>query len=60
VNGIGLREQLHSLLFATLGVPKEVSVSLAVLLFSHFLLLSLAGYVVWFRIKPAAVSSVPA
>jgi len=60
VNGIGLREQLHSLLFATLGVPKEVSVSLSVLLFSHFLLLSLAGYVVWFRIKPAAVSSVPA
>jgi uncharacterized membrane protein YbhN (UPF0104 family) len=52
VNGIGLREQLHSLLFATLGVPKEVSVSLALLLFSHFLLLSLAGYVVWLRIKP--------
>lgn len=53
VNGIGLREQLHSLLFATLGVPKEVSVSLALLLFSHFLLLSLAGYVVWLCIKPA-------
>ena len=52
VNGIGLREQLHALLFATLGVPKEVSVSLALLLFSHFLLLSLAGSVVWFRIKP--------
>ncbi len=52
VNGIGLREQLHALLFATLGVPKEVSVSLALLLFSHFLLLSLAGSVVWFRLKP--------
>ena len=51
VNGIGLREQLHALLFATLGVPKEVSVSLALLLFSHFLLLSLVGYVVWFRVK---------
>jgi hypothetical protein len=51
VNGIGLREQLHSLLFATLGVPKEVSVSLSLLLFSHFLLLSLAGYAVWLRLK---------
>ena len=56
VNGIGLREQLHALLFATLGVPKEVSVSLALLLFSHFLLLSLAGWVVWLQIKPVVAA----
>jgi hypothetical protein len=53
VNGIGLREQLHSLLFATLGVPKEVSVSLALLVFSHMLLLSVAGYIAWLRVRPA-------
>jgi uncharacterized membrane protein YbhN (UPF0104 family) len=56
VNGIGLREQLHALLFATLGVPKEVSVSLALLLFSHFLLLSLAGWLVWLQIKPVVAA----
>jgi hypothetical protein len=52
VNGIGLREQLHSLLFATIGVPKEVSVSLSLLVFSHMLLLSLAGYLAWLRVRP--------
>ncbi|PYR20233.1 MAG: hypothetical protein DMF94_12710 [Acidobacteria bacterium] len=52
VNGIGLREQLHSLLFATIGVPKEVSVSLALLVFAHMLLLSAAGYLAWLRARP--------
>jgi uncharacterized protein (TIRG00374 family) len=58
VNGIGLREQMHALLFASIGVPKEVSVSLALLLFSHFLLLSLVGCILWFRIRPA-LANVP-
>jgi hypothetical protein len=56
-NGIGLREQLHSLMFATLGVSKEVSVSLSLLLFSHMLLLSVAGYLAWLRVRP--VGGVP-
>jgi len=54
VNGIGLREQLHVLLFTGLGVPKEVSVSLSLLLFAHQLVLSLIGCALWLRIRPAA------
>lgn len=52
VNGIGLREQLHVLLFTGLGVPKEVSVSLSLLLFAHQLLLSLIGCALWLRVRP--------
>jgi uncharacterized protein (TIRG00374 family) len=52
VNGIGLREQLHYLLFAALGLPKEVSVSLSLLIFSHFLIVSLVGYGLWMRVRP--------
>jgi uncharacterized protein (TIRG00374 family) len=54
VNGIGLREQLHALLFAALGLPKEVSVGISLLVFSHFLVLSLVGYGVWLRAKVTA------
>ncbi len=36
VGGIGLREQLHYLLFAELGVPKEASVSLSLLVLRLF------------------------
>jgi uncharacterized protein (TIRG00374 family) len=49
VNGIGLREQLHFLLFATLGLPKEASVSLSLLMFSHILVVGLAGCWLWIR-----------
>lgn len=59
VGGIGLREQLHYLLFAELGVPKEASVSLALLIFAYSLALGLAGCVIWLRMKPAA-AAVPA
>ena len=59
VGGIGLREQLHYLLFAELGVPKEVSVSLSLLVFAFSLALGLAGYVIWLRIKPVT-AAVPA
>ena len=51
VNGIGLREQLHFLLLAELGLPKEVSVSISLLMFGHVLLLSLAGYLLWVSMK---------
>lgn len=53
VNGIGLREQLHVLLFSTMGVPKEVAVSIALVLFAHTLVLSAIGAALWLRMKPA-------
>ena len=52
VGGIGLREQLHYLLFAELGVAKEASVSISLLMYAFSLAVSLAGYVIWLRIKP--------
>ena len=54
VNGIGLREQLHSMLFGTIGITKEVAVSLSLLVFAHMLLLSLVGWLLWFRLRSAA------
>ena len=54
VNGIGLREQLHYLLFAEMGLSKEVSVSLSLLVFSYSLVLSVVGYVLWLRLRPEA------
>ena len=51
VNGIGLREQLHYLLFASLGVSKELAVGISVIVFSHFLILSVFGGLVWFRLR---------
>ena len=53
VGGIGLREQLHYLLFAELGVVKEASVSISLVMFAFSLAVSLAGYVIWLRIKPS-------
>lgn len=53
VGGIGLREQLHYLLFAELGVVKEASVSISLVMYAFSLAVSLAGYVIWLRIKPA-------
>jgi uncharacterized protein (TIRG00374 family) len=49
VNGIGLREQLHYLLFASLGVSKELAVGISIIVFSQFLLLSLLGGLLWLR-----------
>ncbi len=53
VGGIGLREQLHVLLFTAFGVPKEVAVTISLLLFSQSLLLSLVGGALWLRVRPA-------
>jgi len=51
VNGIGLREQLHYLLFASLGLPKEISVSISLLIFANILFMSLAGYIFWIKLR---------
>ncbi len=54
VNGIGLREQLHYLLFASLGVSKELAVGISIIVFSQFLILSLFGGLVWLRLRGRA------
>jgi len=51
VNGIGLREQLHVLLFTAMGIPKEVSVTISLLLFAHSLVLSLIGCGLWLQLR---------
>lgn len=51
VNGIGLREQLHYLLFASLGVPKELAVGISVIVFSQLLVLSVFGGLMWLRLR---------
>ncbi len=55
LNGIGLREQLHVLLFTGLGIPKEVSVTISLLLFAHSIVLSLVGCVLWLKARPATL-----
>jgi len=57
VGGIGLREQLHVMLFTAFGVPKEVAVTISLVLFSQSLLLSLVGGALWLRIRPATVAA---
>ncbi len=54
LNGIGLREQLHYLLFTAIGVPKETSVSLALIVFGCSLALSVLGYGAWLQARPSA------
>jgi uncharacterized protein (TIRG00374 family) len=56
VNGIGLREQLHYLLFAGLGVSKELAVGASVIVFSQFLILSVFGGLLWLRLRARASS----
>jgi len=51
VNGIGLREQLHYLLFGSLGVSKELAVGISIIVFSQFLILSVFGGLVWLRLR---------
>ena len=45
----GLREALHSILFAPVGVPREGAVAVSVLVFSQLLLLSAPGLLLWLR-----------
>jgi hypothetical protein len=53
VNGIGLREQLHYLLFTGLGISKEFAVGMALIVFSQFLILSIIGGFVWLNLRAA-------
>jgi hypothetical protein len=54
INGLGVREQLHVLLLAPLGIDGEVAVAISLLLFAHMLLVSVAGGLLWWRIRRAA------
>jgi uncharacterized protein (TIRG00374 family) len=56
LNGLGLREQLHALLLAPLGVPREVAVAVSLLFFGHLLVSSLLGAVFWMQSRPLAPS----
>ena len=48
INGIGLREQLHILLLIPLGFTPEIAVTLSLLIFVYFLILSFFGLVsIW-------------
>lgn len=49
LNGLGLREQLHAVLLAPLGVGRELAVAISLLVFGHLLLASLLGLVFWLR-----------
>ena len=52
LNGLGLREQLHALLLAPLGVPREVAVAVSLLFFGHLLVSSLFGAGFWIQPRP--------
>jgi glycosyltransferase 2 family protein len=56
LNGLGLREHLHALLLAPLGVPREVAVAISLLFFTHLLVSSVVGAVLWIRSRPIPVS----
>lgn len=49
LNGLGLREQLHAVLLAPLGVSREAAVAISLLLFGHLLLASLVGLIFWLQ-----------
>jgi uncharacterized protein (TIRG00374 family) len=59
LNGVGLREQLHAVLLVPLGVPREMAVGIALLLFGHLLIASLIGLAFWIR-TPALPTDVAA
>jgi uncharacterized protein (TIRG00374 family) len=59
VNGIGLREQLHYLLFINLGIPQTASVGISLIVLFDFLLISAVGYVLWLRLRIDSQSRVP-
>jgi uncharacterized protein (TIRG00374 family) len=54
VNGIGLREQLHYVLFSVFGLSKEETVAASVVVFSQLLIVSLAGCILWLRLRGRA------
>jgi hypothetical protein len=56
INGLGVREQLHVVLLAPIGVPREVAVAISVLLFGHLLIASAIGFVLWARTRTLPLS----
>jgi len=59
VNGLGLREQLHAILLAPLGVPREAAVAISLLIFAHLLVSSLFGLFFWMRLPAPVKSQIP-
>jgi hypothetical protein len=57
INGLGLREQVHALLLAPLGVSREIAVAISLLLFGHVLIASLLGLVFWLQSPVMAPAS---
>ena len=51
LNGLGLREQLHAVLLAPLGVPREVAVAISLLLFGQLLIVSIVGLIFWVQAR---------
>jgi uncharacterized protein (TIRG00374 family) len=49
LNGVGLREQLHVVLLAPLGIDRELAAAISLLLFGHLLVASLLGFFFWMR-----------
>jgi uncharacterized membrane protein YbhN (UPF0104 family) len=52
VNGLGLREQLHLVMFAGYGMSPEAAAGISLLLFGHLLAISAAGAALWLRTPP--------
>ena len=50
LNGLGLREQLHAVLLAPLGVSPEMAVAISLLLFAHLMIASVIGFLFWLQI----------
>jgi glycosyltransferase 2 family protein len=59
VNGLGLREQLHAILLAPLGVPREAAVAISLLIFAHLLVSSLVGFLFWIRLPAVLKTRAP-
>ena len=59
LNGLGVREQLHAVLLAPLGISRELAVAISLLLYGHLLVASLVGFVFWLR-APAVPAPAPA
>lgn len=59
LNGLGLREQLHAVFMAPLGVPREVAVAISLLFFGHLLVASVLGFVFWLH-TPVLPADAPA
>ena len=57
LNGLGVREQLHVVLLAPIGVPREAAVAISLLLFGHLLVASAFGLVFWIRTRALPLDS---